>query len=512
MIRSSVRACLRNGGLSYSNRSGSAANVVLRAALQHTIPWRRHAFHSAAGLRVLKPFYLADIGEGIRECEVIQWFVEPEARVEQFDKLCEVQSDKASVEITSRFDGVIKKLHYEAGETAIVGKPLVDIDVLSEASPEDEAVTPPPQPSTSATEESQAKGDAAINVAAESTPVPPSPPGKFATLATPAVRHLLKELKVNITDLHGTGRDGRVLKEDVHRYAASRESSPKENVGNASPTAPGFESPNPEATPNRAATSSPSTTQPDDIPTPLTAIQRQMFKTMTRSLQIPHFLYTDAIDMGPLTSLRRSLNSHNPSSPNTKTPKLTALPFILKAVSVALNDYPVLNARLSIPATPPSHPPTDPAIKPTLLHRPSHNLGIAMDTPSGLLVPTIKSVNTKSILEITSELQALSARAGAGALTPADLAAGSFTVSNIGSIGGRAVSPVIVDSELAILGVGRAALVPAFDERGLVVAREECVFSLAADHRVVDGATVARFVERVRALLERPAAMMVLLS
>lgn len=220
-----------------------------------------------------------------------------------------------------------------------------------------------------------------------------------------------------------------------------------------------------------------------------------MFKTMTRSLTIPHFQYADEINLTPLIALRQRLNTHN------LTPeKLSFLPFIIKAVSLALTDFPLLNSRIE------TNPKTQ---QPHLLTRKNHNIGIAMDTPQGLLVPNIKNVSALSILAIASELSRLHHLATTGALAIKDISAGTITVSNIGSIGGTYVAPVIVPSEVAILGVGRARTVPAFDDEGIVVRREQACFSWSADHRVVDGATMARMADRVRVLLEEPGFMVV---
>jgi 2-oxoisovalerate dehydrogenase E2 component (dihydrolipoyl transacylase) len=213
-----------------------------------------------------------------------------------------------------------------------------------------------------------------------------------------------------------------------------------------------------------------------------------MFKTMNRSLSIPHFLYTDNYNLTSLTSLRNRLATHP-----TKPQKLSFLPFIIKAVSLALNQYPLLNSKVDAS--------TDPS-KPTLLHRSHHNIGVAMDTPSGLLVPNIKNVAAHSISTLAAELSRLSSLDKAGKLTPSDLSGGTITVSNIGSIGGSYVAPVIVPTEVAILGVGKTRKTPVFNEKGEVEAAEMCSFSWSADHRVVDGATMARFSEVVRGFLE----------
>ncbi|KAF3346259.1 hypothetical protein VdG2_05518 [Verticillium dahliae VDG2] len=437
-------------------------------------------------LRVVKPVLLADIGEGIVECEVIQWFVEPGARVEEFSPLCEVQSDKASVEITSRFSGVVKKLYYEAGDMAKVGKAFVDIDIQGGAKQEDldtliapEAVEERPTPSVPQPESASAPAPAPAPAAAAAattqthTAAPearpptspasetPKPKGKCATLATPAVRHLSKELKIDIAEIDGTGRDGRVLKEDIFKFVKTREATP------AAAAAP--PPPPPPATPSSAPSAPLVETR-----VPLTNTQHQMFKSMTRSLAIPHFLYADEVDFTSLVELRTRLNrvlstQPQPQAQHQDPPvaKLSYLPFIIKAVSLTLAQYPVLNARVD-------HAGADAAQRPALVLRPQHNIGrLAL----------------------------------AGRLAPADMAGGTITVSNIGNIGGTYLSPVIVEREVAILGIGRMRPVPAFDDAGHIVKKHVSNFSWCADHRVVDGATMARAAEVVRRLVEEPDVM-----
>ena len=423
---------------------------------------------------------------GIVECEVIQWFVEPGARVEEFSPLCEVQSDKASVEITSRFTGTVKKLYYEAGEMAKVGKAFVDIDIEGDAEPEAPAPsqeTPTPvTPSTTSPSDSQA-ASAQISASVPSTDEAPQalkPKGKMAALATPAVRHLSKELNIDIIEIDGTGKDGRVLKEDIYRFVKSREE------GGSTQTAAAPAAPMPTGTPGVQT----------ETRTPLTQTQQMMFKSMTRSLTIPHFLYADEVDFTDLVALRTRLNKVlAPSRPQDGQPaKLSYLPFIIKAVSMALYQFPILNARVEI----------DTNNKPSLIMRSQHNIGVAMDTPQGLLVPVIKDVGSRNIVSIAAELARLQKLAHQGKLSPNDMQGGTITVSNIGNIGGTYLSPVIVDKEVSILGIGRMRIVPAFDENDNVVKKHVTNFSWSADHRVVDGATMARAADVVRRVVEEP--------
>ncbi|KAH7080562.1 2-oxoacid dehydrogenases acyltransferase-domain-containing protein [Paraphoma chrysanthemicola] len=455
---------------------------------------QRRTFHASRRLLAVKPYLLADIGEGITECQVIQWFVKPGARVEQFDPICEVQSDKASVEITSRFDGVIKKLYYEPDDMAKVGKPLVDIDIQSEISEADaallnEAAGKETKQDTKE-QESQEQGlevgrnDTKASIGdtplpEQASPLPPNPTkdeskprelGKHASLATPAVRHMVKEHKLKIEDIEGTGKEGRVLKEDVQRHAETAKQA--------------------ATTSSKPSASAPPTAvrQVEDRTQPLTPVQSGMFKQMTKSLSIPHFLYTDVVDFSGLTTLRKKYNTGL-----EKTDRVTPLPIIIKAVSLTLNQFPLLNAHLDTTTNP---------NKPQIILKGSHNIGIAVDSPQGLLVPVIKNVQDHSIASLSHEITRLATLARSGKLSSADLTGATFTVSNIGSIGGTAVAPVISTPQVGILGIGKARVVPAFGEQGELVKREECVFSWSADHRVVDGAYVARAAEEVRRCVE----------
>ncbi|KAL5118264.1 hypothetical protein ACEQ8H_003774 [Pleosporales sp. CAS-2024a] len=482
--------------LSQSHMSSIHGPATRRANMR--IQGQRRAFHGSGRLLVVKPYLLADIGEGITECQVIQWFVKPGARVEQFDPICEVQSDKASVEITSRFDGVIKKLYYEPDDMAKVGKPLVDIDIQSEISAADEALLhgasekganqdtaqeSDPQEQEMEVGRNDSKsllGDGRLPE--QASPLPRNPVkeesrserllGKHASLATPAVRHMVKEHNLKIEDIEGTGKEGRVLKEDVQRHAQAAKHA--------------------VTSPSSSATSPPplfSQAPMEDRVQPLTPVQSAMFKQMTKSLSIPHFVYTDPVDFSRLTMMRQQYNRGV-----EKVQRITPLPIILKAISLTLEHFPLLNAHLDTT--------THPSNKPQLLLKGSHNFGVAVDSPSGLLVPVIKNVQRHSIASLAQEITRLATLARSGSLSSADLGGATFTVSNIGSIGGAAVAPVIVGPQVGIVGIGKARVVPAFGENGELVKKEECVFSWSADHRVVDGAYVARAAEEVKKYVE----------
>ncbi|OAP54398.1 hypothetical protein AYL99_11499 [Fonsecaea erecta] len=496
----------------------TATSTTYTPFLRATTASSSRHFHASSRLDRIETHTLSDIGEGVKEVQIIQWFVEEGAPIEEWSPLCEVQSDKASVEITSKYSGVIKKIHFPQDAVVQVGDAMLDIEVEGdeEEGPHDteapsqddpgkvanqeqaaedhrDAVPPPPPPPPSTSSNQQGTSTTTTTAAAAPAPAPapgatPKTPGKYASLATPAVRGLLKEHGIAIEDITGTGKDGRVLKEDVYRYleqgGPAAQAAPAGGAAALSTIKPGIDAKQTETAQR------------------LTPIQSAMFKSMTGSLSIPHFLYSDTIDITNLASMRARLNAtRNPET----TPKFSYLPFIVKAVSLAMNQYPLLNARLDLT--------TDPNKKPQLMMRSVHNIGIAMDTPNGLVVPVIKAVNARSITSVAHEIQRLARLGQAGKLGNDDLTGGTITVSNIGNIGGEVVAPVIVEGQLAIMGVGKVKTVPVFAADGVTVRPAQTVnLSWSADHRVVDGATMARMAQVVQKYLEEPGTMVVEMS
>lgn len=444
--------------------------VLRPRACNPFVPLARQ-FHASARWEKTEKHVLSDIGEGVKEVQIIQWFVEEGAPIEEWSPLCEVQSDKASVEITSKYSGVIKKIYFGQDDVVQTGDTLLEIEVEGEAESE--------QPSEQEAGDSEpvAASDAAeVKATAPESEPEPQRPGKHASLATPAVRGLLKEHDLAIEDITGTGKDGRVLKEDVFKHLEG--GSQQSIASSTSISKPAIDAKQTETAQK------------------LTPIQSAMFKSMTGSLSIPHFLFSDSVDLTTLSTMRSRLNSlRNPDT----TPKYSYMPFMIKAVSLALNQYPLLNARLDVT--------TDPK-KPQLMLRSVHNIGVAMDTPNGLIVPVIKAVNARSITSIAEELQRLAQLGQAGKLNNNDLTGGTITVSNIGNIGGEVVAPVIVEGQLAIMGVGKIKTIPVFAGDGVTVKPAlQANISWSADHRVVDGATMARMATKVQKYLEEPGTM-----
>ena len=316
-------------------------------------------------------------------------------------------------------------------------------------------------------------------------------------MAAPAVRRLASEHGVTITEVMGSGKEGRVLKEDIMAYIEQRKGEESGSIKQAvkQPTQPDAKSlkrksdvhdPVPPAMPPTFVTSS-----MEDKTVPIKGITKAMNKAMSEALTIPHFGYCDEIDIGRLVEVRKRLKS----SIGEKGIKLSYMPFFVKACSMSLAEYPIINSYFN-------------AQQETITYKADHNIGVAMDTAHGLLVPNIKRVQLLSVFEIAQELNRLQELGWAGKLGESDLKGGTFALSNIGSIGGTYAKPVIFPPQVAIGAIGKVQVLPRFDENDHVIKAHIVKFSWSADHRVLDGATVARFSNRMKSYLEEPASML----
>lgn len=371
--------------------------------------------------------------------------------MKEFDGICDVESDKATATISSRFEGVISKIYYEIGDNAKVGQPLVDILVKNDdVSITNNHIKTPATP--------------------DKTTIPSQPDqsnNQFAGFKMlPSVRRFAMEQKVDLSKVRGSGGGGRIEKADILAYL--RQSQTKT-----------------EAVQN-STTQFRQTSQNESIE-PLTSIQKAMFKTMSKSLMIPHFNYSDEIDMTRIVewSKRHKESVSNPSD------RITSLAIIIKMLSLCLNEYPMLNASID-------------DSNENLILKNYHNIGVAIDTQAGLVVPNVKNVQDLTIKQVNSELRRLRELGYSSKLGPADLAGGTITLSNIGAIGGVFGVPVIVAPEIVIGALGRIRHLPRFNEKGQVEGHHVLQVVWSADHRVVDGATLSRFSNLLKSYLEDP--------
>lgn len=431
------------------------------------------ALHTSSVLDRIVSFHLSDIGEGIREVTVKEWYVKVGDVVEQFDNLCEVQSDKASVTITSRYDGKIVKLHHTVEETALVGKPLLDFDVQDQEEDDSSGSS-----SSSSSDEDNERPDTKPTATSGQVPA-----GKV--LATPAVRRIAMENKLDLTKVPATGRNGRVLKGDVLEFL---QVIPKGTV-----------KPHPSLV---AAAGAKEQRKPElstpvidlkqaETVVPLKGVAKAMVRSMTEALKVPHFAYCDEVDVTKLVEVRSQLKEEAARHGI----KLTYMPFFLKAASNALLQHPILNSSFDESSE-------------SVIYKTYHNISVAMQTPQGLVVPNVKNVEQKSILQIANDLNALQERGAKGALTPNDFANGTFALSNIGIIGGTYTHPVVITPQVAIGGLGKTRVLPRFDEAGRVVPAHIMVVSWTADHRIIDGVTMASFSNLWKQYLENPNLLM----
>lgn len=410
-------------------------------------------------------FILPDIGEGIIECEVAEWLVAVGDRLEEDQPVVDVVTDKATVQIPAPRAGVVTKLYFAEGEIAKVHGPLFALLPDEAAAVKADSVSasvPAAVPSTpSASALSAATMPAQVN-------------GKVGTkaLAGPAVRRVARELGVDIHQVPGSGKNGRVLKEDVQRF--------KEQGGEvvAVSSAPVTEI----STENRVEK--------------ISGIKAAMARQMTLSAStIPHFTYGDEVDVTALLALRAQLKIQA----EKQGIRLTLMPFIMKALALALQEFPILNSQVNADCT-------------EIHYQPNCNIGMAVDSTKGLIVPNIKKVETLSILEIAREVSRLAEAARSGRVSPVDLQGGTISISNIGALGGTYASPMVNPPEVAIVALGKTQTLPRFNDNGEVVARSLMNISWSGDHRIIDGGTIARFSLLWQSYLEDPASMLLELS
>ncbi len=426
-------------------------------------------------------FKLPDVGEGMAEGEIVRLLVQPGDTVAKDQPVIEVQTDKVSVELPSPVAGVVKDIPVQAGEVVPVGNPLLILET-DEADGMDENGG---HQTVTGDEKFESKTDE-DGQQLKNVDNPVSRPRRV--IAAPATRRLARELKVDIEQVQGTGPRGRVTDQDVRIFASG---NGKKNVRDGEGQVSVVSTPAESASAQYREEYNPAELEERiDI----RGIRKQIAEKMVRSKStIPHVTHFDQVDVTELIDVRKRLKDEATAA----GVKLTYLPFIVKAVTFALREFPVFNAMIDDD-------------KQQIVIKKYIHIGIATDTEDGLVVPVIRDADRKSLLEIAREIESLSTRARNKALTPSDLSGGTFTISNVGGVGGMFATPVINHPEVAILATHKIEAKP------VVVDREKKEFdirdfmtiSLSFDHRIIDGVQAVKFSNRIRDLLQEPLTLM----
>ncbi|MGA2362335.1 MAG: dihydrolipoamide acetyltransferase family protein [Candidatus Aminicenantales bacterium] len=404
-----------------------------------------------------KQFRFPDVGEGITEGEIVRWLVKEGDEVKADQALAEVETDKAIVEMPSPYSGTILKLHFKEKDIVKVGQVLVTVGEKGEAVPE--AGVPAEKVAALQT----GAAPASVAAAAPASASAAAPLGGPAQ-ATPKVRKFAQELGIALATIQGTGPGGRITEDDV-RSAKEKPAEKKLEIkvkakydlyGNVERI-------------------------------PLRGVRRATARHMRESLdKAAHVTHCDEAEAAKLAALREKMKAEA----EARGIKLSYLPFVVKAVIEALKLHPTLNSMLNEEAE-------------EIIVRKYYNIGIAVDIPDGLIVPVLKMADQKSVLEIAEEIQNLARAARERALDLADLKGGTFSITNVGVIGGTAATPIINYPEVAILATmkidDRARV-----ENGVVVVKKTLPLCLSFDHRVIDGAEAARFMKDLIRFLEEP--------
>jgi len=427
------------------------------------------------GIYIIK---MPDIGEGIAEVELAAWNVQPGDTVVEDQPLADVMTDKATVEIPSPVAGKVISLGGKAGDVLAVGAELIRLEVAGEGNVRAAAVAAEPQPAPAPPPQPQP--------AVAETPAAPAPPamqksapaGRHAAapgrvrapgekpLASPAVRKYAWDRGIDLQLVFGSGPAGRILREDVDAWIAGKQ-------GVAVPA------------PQRARLEW-------EEAIPVIGLRRKIARKMQEAKQhIPHFAYVEEIDMTECEALRQQLNARYAATRG----KLTLLPLLMRAIVLAVREFPQVNARYDDEA--------DVVTRYGAVH-----LGIATQTAGGLMVPVLHHAETLDLWQMAAEIARLSEAARSGKATRDELTGSTLTITSLGALGGIVSTPVINYPEVAIVGVNRMVERPMF-RSGQIVARQMMNLSSSFDHRVVDGMDAAKFIQCVRGYLEAPATLFV---
>lgn len=478
-----------------SGEGGGTGEAVSPSAAPQATP--------AGGGGEMIEFKLPDIGEGIAEGEIVQWLVEEGAAVDEHEPVVEVMTDKATVEVPAPAAGTVVKLLAEAGATVPVGDVIFHLQTGA-ASGGGSAPSPAAAPAAAASGASASGG--AGNGASAGAAQGGGQPARVShadgkVLAVPSARRVARELGVDLMSVSGSGRGGVIRRSDVEAFAksggasapaAASSSGASTNGAVSAPPQPVSAPPAPAASAGKAAAPvEPIPVMAEEKRTPYRGIRRKIGEAMTRSKHTAaHFTVVEEIDVTELVETRaRAKALGKPHGVN-----VTYMPFIMKAVANGLTRFRSLNGHLDEDAG-------------DIILPAEVNIGIATDTPNGLVVPVIRNVERKGMLHLAAELTDLAQRTRDGKVMPDELRGSTFTITNAGNIGGTLATPVINFPDIAILGVHRIVKRPGVietPEGDQIAVRQYMNLSCSVDHRLADGADAARFLAWMRTLLENP--------
>ncbi len=471
---------------------------------------------------------LPELGDGIKSGDILDVLVREGDTIAKDQSICEIETDKATVPVPSSHAGKVVKIHVQAGQSVAIGAVLLTLEgatapaapapaaappaaapapapaapaappvaaAPAAPAPTPQAASPAPAPEPAAPRPAPAPAAPAPQVnSAPVAPVASAPPMGEVTPAGPAIRRLAREVGIDLARVTGTGPGGRILREDV--LAAVRRSATGPGGG---ATAVVDSAPTSSATATEAAPASPSlpssATHDDHGPIQverMTKIRRTIATKMAESWStVPRVTNFDDAD---ITELERIRNASKPDY-ESRGIKLTTMPFVIKAVALALKSNPALNASID-------------EIQEQIIYKQYVNIGIAVDTPRGLVVPCLRKPDQLSIPEIARALSSIAENARNNDFKLEDLRGGTFSISNLGAVGGTYSTPIINVPEVAILLLGRSRKMPVVVNDQVAV-RFMMPLSLSYDHRLVDGATAARFLNDVKAYLENPSRLLI---
>ncbi|TAV85398.1 2-oxo acid dehydrogenase subunit E2 [Rhizobium ruizarguesonis] len=404
---------------------------------------------------------MPDVGEGVAEAEIVEWHVKTGDPVREDMVIAAVMTDKATVEIPSPVNGTVTWLAGEVGDRIAVKAPLVRIETAGDVG-EAQSVGISQTPITEATRAEIAKpAPAAATPAAIPVPAAPPPPAE-KPLAAPSVRLFARESGVDLRQVQATGPAGRILREDIEQFLSH---------GTAPATAKnGFA--------RKTAT--------EEIK--LTGLRRRIAEKMVLSAsRIPHITYVEEVDMTALEELRATMNGDR----RPDHPKLTVLPFLMRALVKAISEQPDVNATFDDDAG-------------IITRYNAVHIGIGTQTPAGLTVPVVRHAEARGIWDCAAEMNRLAEAARSGTATRDELSGSTITISSLGALGGIVSTPIINRPEVAIIGVNKIATRPVWDGAQFVP-RKMMNLSSSFDHRIIDGWDAANFVQRIRTLIETPA-------